>query len=644
MPIVYKRASDVRINELDLSATISQTANATAGLVVVSNQGTTTPKFFSNADDFLAEFGNPNAKVSFDHYSALDYFKEGSSMWAVRAVGSGAKYSAAVIKVTSGGATVVAPLSSGVVDPKSPDFAGAVSVGETPLMIVTANKGPGSYGNGIAISVTSDNLDTPTGLQGSSASTGGALASATYTYQVSAIGKGGTETVATTVLTVVVASITSTNAVTLSWNAVQGAIGYRIYGRTGTLGLVTTVGGATVSFTDTGALSPDSAVNPIQSPAGLGTPASTFTINVYDTAISTTTPQETFTCSLDEQVDETGVQMEVEQRMNPYSRYAHVESNLASLMSTPTVKNSGNPVLLGGGANGTTPLASDINAAWNLFANRELYKIDGLINSGKTSVAIQKAMTALAEKRFDCVAFLDLPATASKAQDAVDFRNLTQNINSSFAALFGPDLLELDPINGKTLYVPPSGAMVGLMARTTRVAQPWYSIAGLNRGLLNVLDVRNSYDDGQATLLFQAQVNYMRKFVGRGIPLWEQQTLYNKTSALQFLNVRVLCNVLKRSMYDFLLYGLQEPNDDILQRQLRFGLEDYLRSVQQSRGIRSFKVIMSAANNPPALVNRGVLNIVVYLIPTLATHEISLTLAIGKQGLELSENDIAALA
>jgi hypothetical protein len=565
-------------------------------------------------------------------------------MWAVRAVGSGAKYSAAVVKVNSSGATVVAPISGGVADPKSPDFAAAIGVGDTALMILSANKGPGTYGNNVSISITSDNLDTPTGLAGSSASTGGSLASATYTYQVAAIGKGGTETVATTVLTMVVASVTATNAVTLTWNAVQGAIGYKIYGRTGTLGLITTVGGATLSFTDTGALSPDSAANPIQSPAGLGTPSSTFTVNVYDTAISTTTPQETFTCSLDDQVDETGVQMEVEQRMNPYSKYVHVESNLAALVSVPTIKNSGNPVALGGGNNGTTPLASDINAAWNLFSNREQYKVDVLVNSGKTSVAIQKAMTTLAEKRFDCVAFLDVPATAGKAQDAVDFRNLTQNINSSFAALFGPDLLQLDPINGKTLYVPPSGAMAGLLARTTRVAQPWYSIAGLNRGLLNALDVRYSYDDGQATLLFQAQVNYMRKFVGRGIPLWEQQTLYNKTSALQFLNVRVLCNVLKRSMYDFLLYGLQEPNDDILQRQLRFGLEDYLRSVQQSRGIRSFKVIMSTANNPPALVNSGVLNIIVYIVPTLATHEISLTLANGKQGLELSENDIAALA
>jgi phage tail sheath protein FI len=136
----------------------------------------------------------------------------------------------------------------------------------------------------------------------------------------------------------------------------------------------------------------------------------------------------------------------------------------------------------------------------------------------------------------------------------------------------------------------------------------------------------------------------MRKFIGQGIPLWEQQTLYAKSSALQFLNVRVLCNVIKRSVYQFLIYGLQEPGDDILSRQLKFGLEDYLRTVQNARGIKSFRVIITPTNNPPALVNSGILNIGVYIVPILAVHEIQLTLMIGKDSLEISETELAALA
>jgi phage tail sheath protein FI len=183
--------------------------------------------------------------------------------------------------------------------------------------------------------------------------------------------------------------------------------------------------------------------------------------------------------------------------------------------------------------------------------------------------------------------------------------------------------------------------MSGLYARTSRVSQPWFSIAGLNRGLLNVLNVRNTYDDGQATLLFQSQVNYMRKFVGRGIAAWEQATLYNKSSALQFLNVRFLCNIIKRSVYDFLLYGLQEPNDEILRKQLRYGLEEFLKIIKAQRGIRDYRVVIDDQNNPPALVNSGVLAVAVIITPILAVREIALTLVISKVGLEVGEAEIA---
>jgi phage tail sheath protein FI len=189
-------------------------------------------------------------------------------------------------------------------------------------------------------------------------------------------------------------------------------------------------------------------------------------------------------------------------------------------------------VNLAGGDSGSAPTSANINAGWDVFKNKEKYKVDVLVNAGRTDVAVQRKMDALAQQRFDCVSFLDLPAGAQTAQSAVDFRNLDLNLNSSYSALFCSDLQEMDPISGKVLYVPPSGAMAGLLARTTRIAQPWFSMAGLNRGLLNALDVRETYDDGEATLLYQSQVNYMRKFIGQGIPLWEQQTLYAKSSAL----------------------------------------------------------------------------------------------------------------
>lgn len=644
MTVMARRASDVRINEVDLSTTISQTSNVTAAFVVVSSQGPTAPTFLTNADDFVFQYGNPNARISFDHYAALNFFEDGNSAWFQRVVGTGAKYSAAIVKNTALDVTTISALNSGVSDPTVGDWENWVGAGETPLFLVTGNKGPGSYANNIGVSISSDNLSAPANLAAGSDIVGGTLTAATYTYTVSAVSKNG-ETLAATNVTVIIGAATTTNVVTLTWDLVPGAIGYKIYGRVGpTLGYLATVGATASSFTDDGSYVVDSSLHPITSPAALASPSQVFTLKVYDLSVTASTPVETFTCSMGDQTDESGVQMEIEQRINRFSRYIRVYSNFPSLETVPVVQSTLTYTALAGGNSGAAPTSADVNLGWDVFKGKEQYKIDVMVNAGRVDVAVQKHMDTNAQNRADCVAFLDTPPDQQTAQYAVDFRNLTLNLNTSYSALFCPDLFQQDPFSGKLLYVPPSGAMAGLLARTTRVSQPWFSIAGLNRGLLNVLNVRNTYDDGEATLMFQSQVNYMRKFIGRGIPLWEQQTLYNKSSALQFLNVRVLCNVIKRSVYDFLIYGLQDPNDDILARQLKFGIEDYLRTVQASRGISSFKVIISASNNPPALVNTGVLAIAVYIVPILAVHEIILSLLVGKVGLQISETEIATLS
>jgi Phage tail sheath protein subtilisin-like domain len=597
MAVLARRASDVRITEVDLSSTLSNSSNATAAISLVSSRGPVGPKFYSTPEDFLFDYGNPNVAVSFDHYCVLDYFKEGNSLWATRALGASYLYSAGVVKLDVALATVVSTLT-GVPDPATPSWATYVIAGEVPLFLFTDSRGPSSSGNAISIAIESDNLNAPVGLTGTSATTGGTLIAGTYSYVVSALGKAG-ETLASAPVTVVIGGVATTNVVNLSWTAISNATGYKIYGRSGptaSLGLVATIGAGSAAYSDLGIVVPNGALNPILLPSGLPVPATTFRVKVYDTGVSTSTPVETFNCSTIDQVDETGAQMETTQRINPFSRYVRVASNIPALASVPTIR-SATIAALGGGTAGVAPTTADVNTGWDRFTSKEAYRIDMLINSGRTAVSVQQKMDALATTRSDCVAYLDVPSISQTAQSAVDYRNLTLNLNSSYSTLLTSDLLESDPVTGKFLYVPPSGAVAALQARLTRSRQPWFSTAGLNNGLLRVLNVRNIYDDGAATLLYNSQLSYVRKFVGKGIALWEQNTLYQNNSALQFLNVRVLCNVLKRSMYDFLLYGLQEPGDDILRKQLQFGLEDYLRTVKAGRGISDFKVIIDDSNN-----------------------------------------------
>jgi phage tail sheath protein FI len=220
---------------------------------------------------------------------------------------------------------------------------------------------------------------------------------------------------------------------------------------------------------------------------------------------------------------------------------------------------------------------------------------------------------------------------------AINYRNLQLNLNSTYSGLFSPDVLEADTINGQQQYVPFSGQAAARCAYTDSVANPSFSIAGLNRGLLSVLGTRYQYDQGEMDALFQAQVNYTQTFVGQGTALWEQQTLAAEMSALSWLSVRRIVNVIKVALYQFLLYSLQEPNDDFLGRQIVSSCSDYLQTIQNARGITAFTVVSDTSNNTAQDFNTGVRNVTVIIIPTIPVHIINLQVVISQQGVSFTE-------
>src|SRR5690606_24571474 len=181
---------------------------------------------------------------------------------------------------------------------------------------------------------------------------------------------------------------------------------------------------------------------------------------------------------------------------NPFSEYVLVRSNAGSLFEPEKISVDSAPVTnMNGGDSGAAPTSFDVARAWAVFSNREKYEINCLINSGHSTPEVGLAMEELARTRGDSIAFLDTPSAKQKFQQAINYRNLELNLNSSYAALFCPDVLEVDTINGKQQYVPFSGWAAALAARTARVANQSFSIAGLNRGLVGVLKTRESYDD-----------------------------------------------------------------------------------------------------------------------------------------------------
>lgn len=638
MSILVQRASDVRVTEIDLSQVITSASTAVACQVVVAKQGSPVPKYFTNAQDYMAEYGIPNAQVSFDVYCGLDFFKEGDQLWARRVVHNDALYSSAVMYNT-GDKTFMRGVTAGVGNPTLPEWSQlAPAPTDIPIALFYPSRGQGSYGNDIAVSITSNNLSAPNGLTGVAQDAGGFMLAGAYQYQISAISANG-ETLASSAVVVTIAGASVANQVTLTWLPVPQADGYVIYGRSTDqllVGALATIGKGTLTFVDNGLIPPDLAHKPILSPAELPPSDPTFTVSVFDLTVSVDNPMEQYTCTLEPFTDSSGTECELEERINPYSQYIQVTNNTMSLMDVPGVTTV-LPTKFAGGDSGTAPSEFDVAAAYAIFENKQLYQINTLINGGHATPTVQLAMDALAVKRWDSVAMLDVPSARQKFQAAVNYRKLDLNLNSSYSALFCPDVLEADLINGKQQYVPFSGWAAALCARTDRVANPSFSIAGLNRGIVSILKARETYDDAQASEMFKAQVNYTRTFVGQGTALWEQQTLQAKQSALSWISVRRIVNTMKTAMYQFLLYPLQEPNDPFTARQIVGACEQYLQAIQDARGISSFSVISDASNNSAAMMNSAIRRVTVIIVPVLAIHEIQLQMVVSKQGVSFQE-------
>lgn len=649
MSLIYSRA-DVYVEERDLSQVVANVNTSIGAIVYAGKRGRLEPQLFTTLQDWIDFPGAPDASVSFAGYGALAFLEFSDNLWGQRAIGSGYSFGGIALQKKTSTPIALVPGSSS--DPRpigSPGGTGGQDVDWATLcgagnvqdnLAYFFADGPGSYSSTLSIEIDSDNLTVPTGVSAADASTvgpliagidtAGAINPGTYSYKVTAVNNVG-ETLASANANVTITVSGTSNFIT--WNPVVGAQGYKIYGRTTSSYLyIATVGANAGYYIDYGTITP------------AGVPPSSqnftdvFTVKVFDSDISPNQPVEQFDCSMLEKVDGFGRQLEITQAINGYSKKIRVLSNASAFLSgtIPVVYNLAKTAL-SAGSSGAAVTASNIINAWDAFADKDKIDVRILINGGYSIPSVQQKMNSLCQSRGDCFAILDVPSDQQQAQQAIDYRNLTLNLNSNRAAMYAPDVNINDPYSGKVLFVPPSGHIAGVYAYTDRTTYPWFAPAGLNRGLLSVLGIRYRYTAGERDNLHNAQVNYIRNQPGLGIAVWEERTQQAATSALSFINVRRMLDTIEIAVSRAQNFNLFEPNDDFTRTQIRSAITDYLTLVKNARGINNFLVICDKRNNPPAQVAQGQLRVDLLIEPTLPAEKIVLRVSVTKQGADFQE-------
>ena len=203
-------------------------------------------------------------------------------------------------------------------------------------------------------------------------------------------------------------------------------------------------------------------------------------------------------------------------------------------------------------------------------------QVSNMAVPGVTDSDVQLALVAHCENTKSRFAVLDIPLDKKKVGDVLDHRNM---FDTSYAALYHPWLEVFDPLARKSSYMPPSGAMVGIYARTD--TERGVQKAPANEVVRGCTGLSCPYNEGEQDILNPQGVNLIRSFTGRGIRVWGARTA-SSNPLWKYINVRRLFIFVEESLKANTNWVVFEPNSEALWGRVQRTIELFLSSMWRS--------------------------------------------------------------
>jgi phage tail sheath protein FI len=210
--------------------------------------------------------------------------------------------------------------------------------------------------------------------------------------------------------------------------------------------------------------------------------------------------------------------------------------------------------------------------------------------------------------------------------------------SSSYAVFDSGYKYTYDRFNNEFRYIPCNPDVAGLMVRTSIEAYPWFSPAGLTRGVLNnAIKLAYNPSKTQRDVLYGARINSIVNQRGSGILLFGDKTALSYSSAFDRINVRRLFLTVEQALEGAANAQLFQLNDSITRSNFVNIVEPYLRDVEAKRGIYGFVVVCDDENNTPDIIDNNEFRADIYLKPTKSINYITLTFVATRTGVSFEE-------
>lgn len=292
------------------------------------------------------------------------------------------------------------------------------------------------------------------------------------------------------------------------------------------------------------------------------------------------------------------------------------------------------------GFDGNPPDAADYETAYNIIDREvDLYNLLVLPKDRSHSDAFTRKLWGPASVR--CLqrrAFLiiDPPDDWTSSQTATSaslgVNTLRIGLVKDYSAVFFPRL-KIDE-GGKDVFVGPSGAIAGLMARIDGTRGVWKAPAGTEADLRGVTGVEYRFSDGENGVMNPKAVNTIRVFPN-GIVNWGARTMDGDDafgSEYKYIPIRRLSLYIEESLYRGLKWVVFEPNDEPLWAQIRLNVGAFMNNLFRQGAFQgqapkdAYFVKCDASTTTQNDRNLGIVNIVIGFAPLKPAEFVVLTL------------------
>jgi len=292
--------------------------------------------------------------------------------------------------------------------------------------------------------------------------------------------------------------------------------------------------------------------------------------------------------------------------------------------------------------------------AIDTLADPEAVDANMIVMPGLTNEGLTNRIIDVCEDRGDAMTIIDLedgyipPHEERKATKAAQIPNTPQQlatnlknrvVDSSYAATFYPWVQTREESNGQLVWVPPSVAMMGVLASSERKSHLWFAPAGFNRGGLSegaagipIVGVTTKLTSRERDTLYDARINPIASFPSTGIVVFGQKTLQERQSALDRINVRRLVIFLKKEISRISSTILFEQNVQATWNRFKGLVEPFLATVRTNFGISDYRLILDESTTTPDLVDQNILYAKIMVKPARAIEFIAIDFVVASTG------------